>query len=50
MTGQNILIAAVIALIVVAAGGIMIAFAPGATGPTPPARSCRCRRCPRWTG
>ncbi|KAF5075784.1 hypothetical protein DSECCO2_167710 [anaerobic digester metagenome] len=34
MTGQNVLIAAVIALIVVAAG-VMIAFAPGATEPAP---------------
>ena len=34
MTGQNILIVAIIALIIVAAG-VMIAFAPGATEPTP---------------
>ncbi|HOI12719.1 MAG TPA: hypothetical protein PLG75_02615 [Methanoculleus sp.] len=34
MTGQNVLIAAVIALIIVAAG-VMIAFAPGATEPAP---------------
>jgi len=34
MTGQKVLIAAVIALIIVAAG-IMLAFGPGATGPAP---------------